>query len=367
MTEQADNTALPIKNIREIRINPIVPSESVLVATARSMRPKKEEAQVQHDSRPHVETCPFCQGNEAMTPASIMQVPAAGDWELRIVENLYPVLDDDRVNQNFAFGLQHTIDGYGRHEVVIDHKSHGIRIHEMADEHLTLLFSLYRDRMEQLYHSDARLKYVLVFKNSGPAAGASIGHTHSQMIAMPVVPDNVQAEVRSSKAHYEASHQCIFCSLIDEAFTFEAILYDRESGEIRRRVNAGQFVIERSKKFVAIKPFASRYEWEIHILPLSHQADYLDASPDDLADLAILFKRTMARLNAVLGGVQYNFFLHSLPHGTEYSGNAESFHWHIEICPRTSIPTGFELGSGLYVNTICPETAAEKLRNVVLP
>lgn len=367
MIEHPDNTALPLKNIREIRINPIVPSESVLVATARSMRPKKEEAPAQYDSRQHIETCPFCQGNEAMTPASILQVPAAGDWELRIVENLYPVLGDDRISPDLAFGLQHAIDGYGRHEVVIDNASHGIRIHEMTDEHLELLFTLYRDRMDQLYHSDERLKYVLIFKNFGPAAGASIGHTHSQIIAMPVVPDNVQAEVHSSKAYYDKSHQCIFCSLIDEALTFEATLYDRESGEIRRRIDAGQFVIERSKRFVAIKPFASRYEWEIHIMPLSHQADYVDSGTDDIADLAAIFKRTMARLNAVLGGVQYNFFLHSLPHGAEYAGSAEAFHWHIEICPRTSIPTGFELGSGLYVNTICPEVAAEKLRNVVLP
>ena len=367
MIEKADEGVPPIRNIREIRINPIVPSESVLVATARSMRPKKEEAPAQHDSRSHVETCPFCQGNEAMTPTPIIQVPDEGEWKLRIVENLYPVLGNDRTNPNFAFGLQQAIDGYGRHEVVIDHASHGIRIHEMTEEHLALLLSLYRDRMEQLYHSDDRLKYVLVFKNFGPAAGASIGHTHSQIIAMPVVPDNVQSEVRSSNAYYRTSHQCIFCSLIDEALTFEATLYDRESGEIRRKINVGQFVIERSKRFVAIKPFASRYEWEMHILPLAHQADFLDSGPEEIADLAGIFKRTMARLNAVLGGVQYNFFLHSLPHGTEYSGSAEAFHWHIEICPRTSIPTGFELGSGLFVNTICPERAAEQLRNVVLP
>jgi UDPglucose--hexose-1-phosphate uridylyltransferase len=366
MLEKADDGAWPIRNIREIRINPIVPSESVLVATARSMRPKKEEAPVQHDSRSHVETCPFCQGNEAMTPALIIQVPDDGKWKLRVVENLYPVLGDDRRDPNFAFGLQQAIDGYGRHEVVIDHESHGIRIHEMTEEHLALLLSLYRDRMEQLYHSDDRLKYVLIFKNFGPAAGASIGHTHSQIIAMPVVPDNVQSEVRSSNAYYRASHQCIFCSLINEALTFEATLYDRESGEIRRKINVGQFVIERSKRFVAIKPFASRYEWEMHILPLAHQADFLDSGPEEIADLAGILKRTMARLNEVLGGVQYNFFLHSLPHGTEYSGSAAAFHWHIEICPRTSIPTGFELGSGLFVNTICPERAAEQLRNVVI-
>jgi len=354
------------KAIREIRINPIVPSESVLVATARSMRPKKEEAPAPHDTRPFVDTCPFCRGNESRTPPAIAQVPPQGDWKLRIVENLYPVLGDDVANPNFSFGMQQAIDGYGRHEVVIDHSSHGIRIHEMEVEHLALLLSTYRSRMEQLYHSNDRLKYVLVFKNFGPAAGASISHTHSQIIAMPVVPYNVQAEVRNSSAFYQTGRQCIFCSSIDEALTYEATLYDRESGEVRRKISVGQFVIDRSSRFVAIKPFASRYEWEVHILPLQHQADFLDISAGDIADLAKLFKRTMARLNAVLGGVQYNFFVHSVPHGDEYAGNALSFHWHIEICPRTTIPSGFELGSGLFVNTICPEDAAEKLRNVTM-
>ena len=366
MAQESDNTFSKPKVVREIRINPIVPSESVLVATARSLRPKKEEAPAPYDSRQHVETCPFCRGNEAMTPVPIAEIPADDDWKLRIVENLYPVLGDDRENPDLAFGLQQTIDGYGRHEVVIDHSSHGIRIHEMTGEHLALLFSTYRNRMEQLYHSDDRLKYVLLFKNFGPAAGASISHTHSQIIAMPVVPDNVQAEVRNSTAFYQTNHQCIFCSLIDEALTFEATLYDQRSGEIQRRINVGQFVIERSERFIAIKPFASRYEWEVHILPLLHSADFLNAGPEDMADLARIFRRTMARLNAVIGGVQYNFFFHSLPHGAEYEGSAAAFHWHVEICPRTSIPTGFELGSGLFVNTICPEDAAEMLRNVFL-
>ncbi|MBI5631951.1 MAG: DUF4931 domain-containing protein [Nitrospirae bacterium] len=349
--------------LREIRINPVVPAESVLVATARGMRPRKDELPAPHDARPHLDTCPFCRGNEGMTPPPIARIPEEGEWKLRIVENKYPVLGDDTENPDFGFGLQQAIDGYGRHEVVIDHASHGIRIHEMDEEHLALLFLTYRQRMEELYHSDDRLQYVLVFKNFGPAAGASIAHSHSQIIAMPVVPDNVQAEVRNSQAYYQTACKCIFCSLIDEALTFEATLYDRTSGEMRRTISVGQFVIERSERFIAIKPFASRFEWEVHVLPLFHSADYLDLSPVDAAGLSTLFRRTMARLNAVLGGVQYNFFIHSLPHGAAYSAGVPSFHWHIEICPRTSIPTGFELGSGLFVNTISPEDAAERLRN----
>jgi UDPglucose--hexose-1-phosphate uridylyltransferase len=351
--------------IREIRINPIVPAESVLVATARSMRPKQAEAPAPRDTRTHVETCPFCSGNEHMTPPAIATYPPGEEaWAVRIVENLYPVLGDDRRNPNFSFGLQQTIDGYGRHEVIIDHNHHGISVHEMSAAHIAMLFGAYRERMAQLYASDERLRYVLVFKNFGPAAGGSIPHTHSQVIATPVVPENVRAEVDASRRYYDKNHCCIFCALIDEALTFEATIYDRESGQVRRRLDVGQYVIERGKHFIAIKPFASRYEWEVHILPLQHQADYLQISQEQLDDLGQVLKRTMMRLDAVLGGVQYNYFLHSLPRGEDDRQCRDSYHWHLEICPRTSIPTGFELGSGLYVNTISPEQAAAQLRAV---
>ena len=352
--------------LREIRINPIVPSESVLVATARGNRPKKTEELAPRDSRPHVVTCPFCRGNEDKTPPAIQSLPENENWDIRIVENLYPVLGDDREQPDLNLGLQQTIDGYGRHEVIIDNSSHGIAMHEMTISHITLLFKTYRDRMQALYESDDRLRYVLAFKNFGPAAGASIPHTHSQMIALPVVPDNVQSEVDHSHNYYEKHHNCVFCSLIDEALTFETRIYDRESGEVKRKIDVGQYVIERGEKFIAIKPFASRYEWEIHILPLSHQADFKDATEEDLGDFALVLQRTMARLDAVLGGVQYNYFLHSIPHDRRFADNTPSYHWHLEITPRTSIPTGFELGSGLFVNTISPEVAAEQLRNVDL-
>ncbi|HIE53938.1 MAG TPA: DUF4931 domain-containing protein, partial [Chromatiaceae bacterium] len=126
--------------------------------------------------------------------------------------------------------------------------------------------------------------------------------------------------------------------------------------------DVGQYVIERSGHFIAIKPFASRYEWEIHILPLQHRADFIDSGTAELTDFAGLFRRTMARLEKVVGGVQYNFLLHSLPHGEEHRNCQQSYHWHLEICPRTSIPTGFELGSGLFVSTVSPEEAAKALR-----
>ena len=347
---------------REIRINPIVPSESVLISTARGRRPKQAEKTVERDRRARVDTCPFCPGNEHLTPPALRAYPGDGPWAVRIVENLYPVLGDERQQPALSFGLQHVIDGYGRHEVIIDHAQHGIGVHEMEPSHLATLFGAYRDRVRLLYENDKRLRYVLVFKNFGPAAGASIAHTHSQLIAMPVVPHNVQAEVENSRAFHAKAHHCIFCSLIDEALTFEATIYDRESGEIRRRISVGQYVVERGKRFIAIKPFASRFEWEVHVLPLAHQADFLNTTEADLEDLAHVLQRTMARLDAVLGGVQYNYFLHSLPRTPQCADCEASYHWHLEICPRTSIPSGFELGSGLFVNTVSPEEAAAQLR-----
>lgn len=352
--------------VREIRINPVLPNESVLVATARGMRPRKQEARLERNQAAHVEKCPFCTGNEDQTPPTIAAWPTAENWSVRVVENLYPILGDDSPDASLVFGLQQVIDGYGRHEVIIDHNNHGISLHEMSTDHLLILLTAYRERMAALYAADKRIRYVLIFKNFGPAAGASIPHTHSQVIAMPIVPENVSNEVDYARQHHDKHHQCIYCSLINEALTFEATIYDRESGEIRRKINVGQYIIERGEKFIAIKPFASRYEWEVHILPLNHEADFVNIHEEDMQDLSNVLRRTMARLDAVIGGAQYNFFLHSLPRGDKYADCVPSYHWHLEICPRTSIPTGFELGSGLFVSTISPEDAAEQLRAVQL-
>jgi UDPglucose--hexose-1-phosphate uridylyltransferase len=352
--------------LREIRINPVVPSESVLISTARGMRPRKDEKPVTRDARERVETCPFCRGNEDKTPPTILALPDERTWEIRIVENLFPVLGDDKIGIGLSLGLQQIIDGYGRHEVIIDHYNHGIAIHDMSERHLAQLFGVYRDRMETLYASDERLRYVLIFKNFGPAAGASIPHTHSQIIAMPVVPENVINELEYSQQYFAKHNHCIFCALIDEALTFEATIYDRHSGEIRRKINVGQYIVERGRRFIAVKPFASRYEWEVHILPLEHQSDFMEITQEDRAELALTFKRTMTRLDRVIGGAQYNYFLHTLPRRCGYADCQSSYHWQLEICPRTSIPTGFELGSGLFVSTISPEDAAARLRAVAL-
>ena len=210
-TKKQENPQPDKEVVREIRIDPIVPSESVLIATARGMRPKNKEEKVERDTREHVDTCPFCVGNEHRTPPAIQSWPEGEDWAVRIVENLYPVLGDDDNDQAYSFGLQQTIEGYGRHEVIIDHSTHGVALHEMSEQHVAMLFQAYQTRMQALYDSDPRLKYVLVFKNYGAATGSSIPHTHSQLIATPVIPENVFLELSNSHEFYNKRGQCVFC------------------------------------------------------------------------------------------------------------------------------------------------------------
>ena len=351
------------ENIREIRIDPIVPTQSVLVSTSRGKRPLKNEPFLPGDIPGYVETCPFCRGNEHLTPTAVFQLPDTENWDIKIVENLYPVLDDDRLPISLHGGMQQIIEGYGHHEVIIDHFNHGIAFHEMEQQHLASLLAVYRDRMNFFYNNDPKVKYILVYKNYGKASGGSLEHTHSQLIAMPVIPHNVQDELQWSRKYYQKHGKCIFCSLFDKSTNLETTIFDKSSREKQQHYETDKYVIERGKQFIAIKPFASRYEWEVHIMPIKHQSSYLNAGEKELDDLAWVLQRTMARLQAAVGNLQYNYFLHTVP-VTKIEDFKESFHWHIEICPRTVIPSGFELGSGLFVNTISPEEAAAKLRGV---
>lgn len=354
------------ENIREIRINPIIPAESVLIATERGNRPEKKAELLTLDRSCIRADCQFCRGNESQTPTEILCVPEGEEWQMRVVRNLYPVFGDDQIRSDHKLGVHHIIDGYGQHEVVIDHVNHGIQLCEMEISHIACLFGLYRDRMRRLYSANESHKYVMVFKNFGSASGASIAHTHSQIIAMPVIPTNVEMEIASSFKHYRKHGTCIFCAMIDETLAYEATVYDRVVGELKRRIEVGQYIVERGESFVAVKPFASRFPWEIHILPRQHNHDYRAISAGECLDLAGVLQRVMLRLQSVLGFVQYNYFLHSAPGVLKTSEYESSFHWHLEICPRTTIPNGFELGSGLAINTVSPEKAAEQLRSIQL-
>lgn len=340
-------------NITQFRKNQIT-GKVALWSKARSDRPKGKTGT----------ECPFCPGNEYMTPPPILNIPEkeGRNSRIRIVPNKYPLLAPGQQGPDIFAGLNHFQSGCGEHEIIIDHAQHDILIHEMGDAHLTVLFSLFQQRMVEMY-KNPDIQLVQVFKNFGRDAGGSLPHTHTQGIAIPLVPHNIEMELWNGKKYYRKSGRCIFCSLIDEAEMFESMAYDSESKLSRPQVIVGQFIIERTQHFVALVPFAPSHDYEVWILPLKHHADFLDLNQNEIEDLAGIFRRTMARLSAVIEGLQYNFFIHTVPHSEEYKENTSVFHTHIEIVPRMTQESGFEKSTRIYLLEKNPAVAAENLRN----
>lgn len=356
----------------EIWLNPLNEKDFIIVAPARGRRPrKKDENRVPRDTRQIVDSCVFCRGNESLTPPTIMQVTSGKiegcetkkDWEIRVMANKFQILSPDGDVNGFTNGTYSCLGGHGDHLVVVDHWNHSIRLHEMDTQHLVNLMRMHQELMKNFYR-DERIKYVLTFKNVGPASGGSVEHSHSQLIAFPLVPEIISNEIERAEGYYQKNKQCIFCRFIEDTDNELAFnTFDNNKNPVVRTVDMRKLVIERSEKFIAIKPLVGKFDWEVHILPLVHSDDFLKSTSEDLADLVLVLKRTMERLNTVLDGVQYNLLFYTAPRDVSCG---ESFHWHIRICPRTSIPSGLEIATGLSVDIIDPLYAAEQLRNVKL-
>ena len=305
-----------------------------------------------YESEPHIKsskTCPFCPGNEAMTPQEILSYkkPGAkgpGGWQVRVVANKFPALRIEESPEKYAFGIYDKIGGFGAHEVIIENPDHNKEIADLPDEQVELVIRAYRDRCLDL-RKDKRFKYILIFKNYGQAAGASLEHPHSQLIALPIVPSRVLGEQKGSSEHYKYTDRCIFCDMINQERAEKKLsVFDHGS-------------------FLAFEPFSSRFPFETWIMPKSHEANFDSISDEGVRALSVVMKNTLARLKKVLKDPSYNFMIHSAPLQSE---DRESFHWHIEIIPHLTQVAGFEWGTGFYVNPTPPELAAELLRNAAV-
>ena len=229
--------------------------------------------------------------------------------------------------------------GFGAHEVIIETPEHDKDIADLSQEQVELILRVYRDRCLDL-KKDARLKYILIFKNYGAAAGASLEHPHSQLIALPIVPSRVLGEVKGALRHFEHTDRCIFCDILDQEHTEKKRTVYTEEG------------------FIAISPFASRFPFETWILPNEHHASFDALSDEKIKALARTLKTTLSKLKHCLHDPSFNFMLHTIPIGGK---ETDSYHWHIEIIPILTRVAGFELGTGFYVNPTPPEIAARVL------
>lgn len=329
----------------------------VIIASERGKRP--------HDfTLPREETesrfCPFCPGNEDKTPTEIVAVrdphgrANQPGWKVRVVPNKFPALRVEGTPEREADGIYDRINGIGAHEVIIETPEHKSSLANRDIDEIALMLRMYRERLTDLMR-DMRLKYVLIFKNSGMAAGASLSHPHSQIIATTVTPRTVAIELNACKEHHQIKERCLICDVIKQE------LASRER------------LVSVDDRYVAFCPYAARFPFELMIAPRFHQHDYCRASDQDLRGLAAVIKDVLARYREALDDPPYNFILHSSPNVNVLPKRAHhwdtiefDFHWHIELFPCLTRIAGFEWGSGFYINPTPPEDAAKYLRNTVL-
>ncbi|MFP4026585.1 MAG: galactose-1-phosphate uridylyltransferase [Candidatus Brocadiia bacterium] len=290
--------------------------------------------------------CPFCEGNEDSTPDEVYAVrndvsKANGPgWQVRVVPNKYPALRSDGVREEGAMGVYNTMTGIGQHEVFIESPGHVTSFSELTPDIAVQVVRTYQQRMRAM-KQDGRMVYALIFKNVGESAGASLEHLHSQMICTPVVPKRVGEEMDRCDEYYRFQDECLICRIIQQ----------ERSGEER--------VVIDGEMFVTITPYASRFPFEMWIVPKHHESHYEKEDPDSIEDFGRILHETVRRLDAVLDNPPYNYVLHSAPFTVQ---ELDHFHWHLEVIPRLTHVAGFEWGTGFYINPVMPRQAAGCLR-----
>jgi len=329
----------------ELRKDPIL-DRWVIISTERQKRPTDFFVQ----ETPHRDGgfCPFCEGNEDKTPHEISAIrkpgtdPDSPGWSLRVVPNRFPVLRVEGELLKEGEGLYDKISGVGAHEVIIETPSHTETLSTVNISKFVNVLITYRNRIADL-KKDRRLRYVLVFKNQGMPAGASLEHSHSQLIALPIIPKRVIEELEGCERHFKFKERCIYCDIIHQ--------------EVQQQVR----VVEENRDFIALSPFAPKSPFETWILPKKHHATFEFFKNEGIEALARIFSETLKKLDKVLDNPSYNFILHTTPFGME---NIAYYHWHFEIMPKLTRTAGFEWGSGFYINPTSPEEATKFLREV---
>jgi len=332
----------------ELRKDPVT-KEWVIIATERSRRPNDfRHADEAAEDRPEfVENCPFCPGNEQMTPPEVMAYrseqtePDTEGWWIRVVPNKFPALSVEGELNRQGFGMYDVMNGIGAHEVIVETPKHNVSPASLAPSQFKEMIWAYRDRFIEL-SKDQRFKYILIFRNHGKVAGASLEHPHSQLVALPMVPMDVQLKIDGAARYYDYRERCVYCDMI------------------RQEEAYGKRVVLSNEHFIVFTPFASKFPFETWVMPRHHTGHFAHESHEMLNAFAEALQETMQRINVALSGTPYNFMLHTAPVNTN---REPMFHWHLVIVPRLTIAAGFEMGTGIYINVTSPEDAAEHLRN----
>lgn len=326
--------------LRQNRFN----KEWVIIATERAKRPEELRLRHEQPTLPHYsEKCPFCPGNEHLAPPEVMRIDGDGkDWQVRVVPNKFAALAREGQPTRKISRSRRTMNGVGIHDVIIEGRDHGATTALFSDAQVVNVLRCYRTRYLEVA-KDPRITHVTIFKNHGSSAGTSLEHPHSQLIATPVISHQVRDRMYEALRHYDEFGECIFCEVLGE----ELDAYVR--------------IVELSEHFVALEPFASPTPFATHIYPRRHMASFGDINEEEMVDLGRVLRMVLAKLYHGLRNPDFNYTIRSAPaenRGVMY------YHWYLSVIPRLTQVAGFELGSGMFINTVLPEAAAEFLRNV---
>jgi UDPglucose--hexose-1-phosphate uridylyltransferase len=328
--------------VPELRKDPIT-GRWVIISTDRQKRPN--DFRLERSTLIGLDHCPFCAGHEEMTPPEVLAFrngsqPNTPGWDLRVVPNKFPALQVEGNLDREGEGIFDRMNGIGAHEVIIETPDHSRQLATLSEPEIERVLWAFRERMLDLKR-DTRFRYILVFKNHGAAAGATLEHTHSQLIALPIVPDFVREELDGARQHFDAKERCVFCDII------------------RQELAAGRRVIHENADIVAVAPYAPRFPFETWLLPRSHGARFEEAPRQAYESLAQMLKLVLQRMNRVLEHPSYNLVLHSTPLSET---RTDYYHWHVELLPKLTRTAGFESGTGFYINPTSPEESAQVLR-----
>lgn len=342
----------------EQRIDPLT-GRRVFIAEDRAGRPTDYGRVIEAPRQAATEYsagCPFCAGNEAITPhATATTLDAAGRWRVRVVPNKYPAVSRHAgpapgsaaspPESSPPDGVPAGQPAWGVHEVVIESPRHATEMTDLDRDHLADVLQVFRARLEWCA-SLSGVRHATVFKNSGFAAGASLEHLHSQIVALPFVPPVVQAELDAAARAHAAAGACIYCAVLEE------------------ELGARQRLVLEQDGYAVVCAYAGRQPFETLILPMAHASRFDRATPAELHALAAVLQEVVRRLTraCVSRGypLAYNLVLHTAPFDM---ADAQSYHWHWELIPRTTHLAGLEWGAGVYINPVSPERAARELQS----
>lgn len=328
----------------EIRQN-MATKEWVIIASERAKRPE-DFISTDHDLTANraewVAGCPFCPGNEEPAPMEILRIPKKGEWLLRVVQNKYPALSCEGERLRSYDGVHRWMSGVGYHEVIIESRRHNTCPALEEPEEVTRTLKAFQDRALAM-SQDARIEYIIPFKNHGKSAGSSLVHPHAQIVGLPMVPRNVRSRAESAMQFFDDSGECVFCRMLADELA------------------SGERIVTENEHFVAFVLYAAFSPFHMWILPKQHMSSFLFAGQYQLESLAEILRTVLRKIYYGLGDPAYNYVIRTAPTRDFAS---DYLHWYVSVVARVTKTAGFELGSGMFINTALPEANAVFLRSV---